>query len=131
MAEPNFIAKKPLPSLAQYLSETRGEGFEEWLQETLAIESMLETDTGKASSRMIRTLSVAIVEVFRAELDTHDRDYAETVMLLSRALGFCGMAAIVSGLKEDAPLKKVKRWVVDDFRVGADFVTKHAMQQTD
>lgn len=121
MTDTSPVLEKPVPSLAQWLGDgKRADGFEEWLHETLA----LETEFGKTPDdatilRMIQTLAVAFMEVCRREHE-RGRSASEITHLLARAAGIAIMSPVLCVCRDDAKsLRELVKLLAKDFKYGA------------
>jgi hypothetical protein len=130
MLETKPIFRQPIPSLAQWLGDgTRAEGFEEWLRETLALESEALSPDEAAVVRMIQTLAVAFMEVAKNESERHGRPIASTMHHLARAAGVAVMSPILSLCRDDAShLHDLVRVLAKDFKIGAKMMADSAMR---
>lgn len=121
------ITKKPLPSLAEWLGDgTRGEGFEEWVRETVSLGSEVGTEDERAALRVIQTLAIACMEACRTEHEKHGRTQGATLHLLARCCGIAVMSPVLSACNE-APasaLRKLIGVLADEFKQGAKLMTR-------
>jgi len=103
----------PVPSLAEHLDrKDRGEGFEEFVAEVAAA-ALTDLEPGqRATLRVMKPLAIAFVEALRGEIAA-GRDGVETTDLVCIIAGYTLFLAVVSGLKEGAPLDRVAEIVVD------------------
>lgn len=130
MTEASPILERPVPSLAEWLGDgKRADGFEEWLHETLA----LETEFGKTPDdatilRMIQTLAVAFMEVCRREHE-RGRSASEITHLLARAAGIAIMSPILCVCRDDAQsLHGLVKLLAKDFKHGATLQAESALR---
>jgi len=125
------LMDRPLPSLAQWLGDgARGEGFEEWVKEAVFLERNVASEAERSAVRIQRTLSIAFMEVLRAETEQHGREWAASVMLASRVAGAAAFGAVLGCLDADKspPLLRLARMVADEFHVGAKSMAKAAIR---
>lgn len=115
------------PTLAQHLGDgNRAEGFEEWVAANYAAEVLSGDEGAKATGRIIRTLTIAMVEAGRRE-NEEGADYFDTVLRMGRGAGVALMAAVMSTLRDDAPLDEARDMIVKLVSEGADwFLKQHA-----
>lgn len=125
MAGPStFLDAPKVPTLAAFLGDgIRADGFEEFVALTLASNEVIDDPAEQSSVRMFRTFLVAAVEVGRQEL-AHGRPYEDICAHMARMAGGAVMAAILSGIRDDAPKMRIARLLGDDFVSGAKALIK-------
>lgn len=102
MTKKRFDTKK-IPSLAEWLGDgARADGYEEWVRDTLFIDRAVASAEAEIGLRMIRTLTVACVEVMRQERERGEFDSATALQCLARAAGVAVSAPILCMLRDDA-----------------------------
>lgn len=119
-----FLNPPKIPRLAEWIGDgVRADGFEEFVATTMAADAVVE-DPGELSSlRMFRTFLIAAVEVGRSELG-HNRPYEEIVGMMARVAGGAVMAAVLSGIRDDAPKMRIAKVLGEEFVSGAKAIIK-------
>jgi len=93
------------------------EEFEDLIKRTLAI--LPPSDACEASTlRMVETFAVAMVETINAE-KLLGKSRAETIVLMTRALGSLSFSLLCGHTTEGGPLRLVVTGLTESFRVGA------------
>lgn len=126
------LMSRPLPSLAEWLGDgDRAEGFEGWVRHTVFMAEAAADDDQAAASRILQTLSIAMIETCRTEAEHHGRDFVQTVCALARISGVAAMAAVMSPLDDEKapPLEKIVKLITEEFRHGARMMAEAAERQ--
>lgn len=126
------LTRRPLPSFDEWLSVngdgSRGDGFEafsalakrthaaEWTDHLTADEA--------AFLRMLMGFQVAVIELCNIE-NQKGRTPAEIALTLPRVLAATSVYAMASVLIEDAPMRKIAKILIEEFR----FAAKEAADQ--
>lgn len=128
------LTKKPLPTLAEWLDqEPKCAGYYEYVETNIDLQRLAElTDQPEAASalRITMTLGVAIAEACRIETDTHGREAVETMIKMARCIGWAAAGPAISILRDDTPLRKVEKLLLEEVRYGMrQFFTSAIEQQ--
>lgn len=121
---------RPIPTLAQWIGDgARGEGFEEWVRETIALEHAVPSADEAALVRIIKLLAVACLEASRIETEAHGRPVDRTFIMLARACGIAAMAPVLSVVDNalNPPLRRIVRELSEEFGHGAMCMAKSAL----
>jgi hypothetical protein len=125
MKQHGLLEGKAIPTLDEWLEgQPRADGYYEYVAESILLERAGE-DSGAMSGdelaalRITRTLAVAFCEVCRQEINTHGRDIEDTIRILARCAGWSIMGPIVSVMRDDAPLRRLKEIVLGEIKDGA------------
>ena len=111
--------RSKLPTLAEWLDgRDRGEAFEEFVSETMAMSAGVSTDD-QSMLRILRTLGIAIVEAARRE-DAEDTPRIDVVARLARATGYMLFNTVLSSMRDGVPLERVAKIIRADIREGID-----------
>jgi hypothetical protein len=117
----------PLPTLQQLLGDgARAEGFEEWVAASFFSEEWNEDEGTKAQHRILRVLTIAMVEGARTETMIGS-GYAETLARIGRGMALAFMAMATSGMRDDAgpkAQKELAKIARKFFREGVDYWLK-------
>ncbi len=120
--------------LAEHVTETRAESFDDWAaftdyaERTLAMKACdAKTADETMTLRICKTLAVAFVETLRAE-DKSAETAARASQLLARVVGMMCFNAVVSPLDHiDKPLRLAKL-LTDEFGQGAKLAARQYRQ---
>ncbi len=122
-------AKRPLPTLAQWLDQQnggeRGEGYEPMAGlMDLAERTILQDGSSLAPNeacflRLWQGMCVATVELCNIEVERKGTPVHVLVAMLPRALAAASIYAFASVAKEDAPLRDVAKLLTEEFRYAA------------
>lgn len=116
------LMARPIPSLSEWLGDgARADGFEEWVAESIAVEGELKDPEQAAVVRMVRTFSIAMVEICRIEDERHLRTAHQIFPALARAAGVAIAAALASAIDHDQAraFPKLTRTMSEEFHHGA------------
>jgi hypothetical protein len=112
---------RSIPTLAEWFDRTdRGEGFEDYLRATLAMQAG-KTDDERATLRMMQTFGVALVEMLRVE-DRAGRGRYETLTLAPSVVGYSLFLSILSGMSPETP----RELLVDEIARAVTAGIRHA-----
>jgi hypothetical protein len=124
----SVVAKRPLPSLAQWLDSKNGgkraPGYEPFAALVdLAERTILQTDAGLPVEhacflRLWQGMCIAAVELCNIE---HEKDVGSglIVTMLPRALACAAVYAVASVARDDAPLRDIAKLLTEEFRFAA------------
>jgi hypothetical protein len=133
MSTDNQLMDRPSPTLAEWLDDVsdigRAEDYQQWLRTSIELERGVLTDEEARSVRLVHILSIACVEACRIETEQHGADFSEVTIALARAAGVACFGAVVSGLRNDAPLIKIANVVSGEFEHGAKVFARATLKQ--
>jgi hypothetical protein len=122
---------RPLPSLAEWLGDgTRADGFEEWVREAISLEDEMASEQDKLTVRVLRTLSIACVEILRSE---YERSGTSVPALVTLARS-CGVATMYAALSVVDPEKllggaaEIAETMSKEFSYGASRIGEATVQ---
>jgi hypothetical protein len=90
-----------VPTLASLLGETRSDGFQEWVAASFFAEEWTKDEGAKATLRIMRVLTTAMIEVARRE-DELGMDRVDTLARIGRGLGLSYMQMATAPMRDDA-----------------------------
>lgn len=122
------VPDRKIPTLDEWLGDTpRGEGFEEWVKETLWMERAVGDDDKRESYvRISRTMAIAIIETLRIERETYGSDDIMALLMSARAFAIMLTVSLLSRLEADKkpPLRKIGGLIAEEFRHGTEHTIK-------
>lgn len=133
------LAKRPLPSFAEWLDERnngkRAQGYDDFRAlSDLAARTILQSDSGmpvgQASFlRMWQGICLATVEVCNIE---HSKKVPMDIIVagLPRALSCAAVYAFASVMPEDAPLRDIAKILTEEFRFAAKAAADDLMEKS-
>ena len=122
-------AKRPLPTLAQWLDQqTGGEraehydamaGLMDLAERTIKQDPSFLAPNEACFLRLWQGMCVATVELCNIEVERKDTPVHVLVAMLPRALAAASIYAFASVAKDDAPLRDIAKLLTEEFRYAA------------
>lgn len=112
----------PMPALAQFLGESRGEQFEDYVAEMVRNQAWADTAATaeeRIMVRLLRVLGIAAVEGLREAEAAEGGDNVGAILQLARVMGHTAMTATAGGCREDTPWRDLSTILIEEFRFGA------------
>ncbi|MDP3407275.1 hypothetical protein [Bosea sp. (in: a-proteobacteria)] len=114
---------RPMPNLAQFLGESRGEQFEDYVAEMARNQAWADTAATaeeRIMVRLLRVMGIAAIEGLREAEAAEGGDFVGAILQLARVMGHTALCATAGACREDTPWRELATILIEEFRFGAD-----------
>lgn len=114
---------RPMPKLAQFLGESRGEHFEDYVAEMVRNQAWADTAATaeeRIMVRLMRVMAIGALEGLREAEAAEGGSFEGAIIQLGRVMGNTALCATAGGCREDTPWRELATILIEEFRFGAN-----------